>query len=179
MFEGLDLTTAIFLIVLWLLSTVVSWMFIIPYFFKRYVKNTIVEMLSSPDEVTKQAIAALSIQILFSPIKTGKKVKDEDGKEHDEVLPLYRFMGRELSNYFMMKLKGMRGGTINQAGADLVEADPTLSALVSGGFGPRKGQTSMEWVMEQAMMRLMPVIEKKMGEVLNKTGNNASSEWGQ
>jgi len=175
MFEGLTIETAIMLVVLWLSTTVISWLYIIPYFFRKYVKSTIVEMLSAPDPVTKNAIAALSKEILFCPIETGKKLKDEEGNETMEVMPLYRYMAREFSNFMVMKFKGMRGGTVTQAGADLVESDPALMALVQGGLGPRKGQTTVEWLLERAAPQITDMVMAK----LKKGGGDIGSggQW--
>lgn len=175
MLEGLSIETAMFLLILWLASTVVAWVFIIPYFFRRYVKQTIVRMLADQDDETRGAIAALAAALLpvllNCRLKTGKTLKDEDGKEYDEEVTLFTFAGRELSRHLLMKMKAARGGMTTQAGAKLeeaLEADPSLASLV-GGFGPRKGQTTQEYLMEQLMSRLMPSIEKKITEKLNGT----------
>jgi hypothetical protein len=166
MFEGLTAEVVIvgaIVALFWtVISTVVVWKWIVPHFFGPYVKSTIVEMLARPDPETKRAIATLSKEILFCPIETGKKLKDEEGNESLEVMPLYRYMAREFSNFMLMKFKGMRGGSTTQAGADLVESDPALMALVQGGLGPRKGQTTVEWLLERAAPQITDMVMAKL-----------------
>ena len=164
---------------LWMVvSTYLIWRFIVPHFFGPYVRQTITEMLSEPDEETQKAIQSLVGMILSTPINTGRKIKDEDGKEHPEIVPLTTYLGREMSHYMMMKIKGMRGGLSTQAGAALESMaanDPNIASLLGVG-GPRKGQSTQEYLMEQLVMRLMPEIEKRVAKKLNTT-NVDTSEW--
>jgi hypothetical protein len=175
MFEGLSvevIAIGALVALFWtVITTIVVWKYIVPHFFGKYVKQTIVEMLSDPDPATKQAIAALAREILFCPIESGKKLKDEDGKEYPEIMPLYRYMAREFSGFMIMKLKGMRGGATTQAGADLVESDPALMALVQGGFGPRKGQTTVEWMLERAAPQLTDMVMERLKKKGGDGGN--------
>lgn len=177
MFEGLTpeviIVGAIVALFWTVVSTIVIWKFIVPYFFGRYVKETIVGMLTDPDPATRKAIGALLMEILSVPIKTGRKIKDEDGKDQEEVVTFMTYAGRELGHFLIMKLKGMRGGMTTQAGAKLEEAmgaDNSLASLI--GAGPRKGQSTQEYLLEQLMNRLMPMIEQKITQALNKSQNN-------
>jgi hypothetical protein len=101
---------------------------------------------------------------IVTPIETGKTLTDDDGKEMKETLPLFKYVGRELSNALLYKLKAARGGSMSAAGKDAMDGLDGPSLL--GSLGPRKNQTSMEWIMEQAAPRLMPIIEKKVAELL-------------
>ena len=142
---------------------------LVAYFAGKRSKRALVDWLMSGDQEQAEAVAKIIGLAIVTPIQTGKKVKDEDGKEHDELLPLFKYIGRELSNSLLWKLKAARGGTIAGAGKDAMEqleVGPTLFA----SLGPRKGQTSMEWIMEQAAPRLMPIIEKKVQEILEAKG---------
>jgi hypothetical protein len=139
---------------------------LVAYFAGRRSKKALVDWLMSGDEEQQRAVAAIIGLAIVTPIKTGKKVADEDGKEHDEVIPLFKYMGRELSNALLYKLKAARGGSLSAAGKDAMDELGGPSLL--GSLGPRKGQTSMEWIMEQAAPRLMPIIEKKVAEALEK-----------
>lgn len=142
---------------------------LVAYFAGRRSKKALVEWLMSGDEEQQKAIGQIIALSIVTPIKTGRKVKDEDGKDHDEVLPLFKFLGRELSNSFLYKIKASRGGQMGGAGKDLSD-DLGMSPSLLGSFGPRKGQTSAEWAMEQMLPRIMPMLEKKVGEILERKG---------
>jgi hypothetical protein len=157
-----------------LITTVVVWKWVIPLFFGPYVRQTITDMLSEPDEDTKKAIASLVTMIFATNIKTGRRVTDEDGKEGDEVQPLLKFLGREMTNMLLAKLKQSRGGMVASVGSKLegaLEGDPSLASLM-GPLGPRKGQTTYEFLLEQAAARIMPMVDKKITEKLNGAVDN-------
>jgi len=167
MLEGLDVETIILLAVAWLggalVSTVIVWKWIVPHFFGPYVRGTIIEMLSEPDAETQNAVNGLVGMLFACKIKTGKRIADEEGKEYDEELPLWKFIGRELSNSMLYKLKASRGGAKAAAGEALTdELGPML------GLGPRKGQSTFDYAVEQLIPRAMPMLEKKMAEMMEK-----------
>lgn len=128
-------------------------------------KEALVDFVNDDPEAQKM-IAKIVAYSIITPVRTGKKVTDEDGKEHDEEIPLFKWVGRELSNALLYKLKAARGGSLSAAGKDAMDDMGGPSLL--GSLGPRKGQTSMEWIMEQAAPRFMPMIEKKVAELLDK-----------
>ena len=132
----------------------------------RRSKKALQSWLMSGDEEMQAMVAKIITLAIVTPVRTGKTVTDEDGKEQPEEIPLFRFMGRELSNVVLLKLKSARGGTKTQAGNAI--SDDIDAASFLGSFGPRKGQTTMEWAMEQAIPRLMPMIEKKIAEALEQ-----------
>jgi hypothetical protein len=137
----------------------------------RRSKKALVDWLMSGDEEQQAAIAQIVALAIISPIPTGKKVLDEDGKEHPEVLPLYKFMGRELSNSLIYKLKAVRGGNMSAAGSAAMDGLDGPGLL--GSLGPRKGQTMQDWFMEQAIPRVMPMLEKKIADMIAKSGGGA------
>lgn len=140
------------------------------YISGKQSKKAIVRALKDPDEETMQAVANLVPMILEAQIKTGRKLKDEEGHEHEEVLPFLSFAGRELSNALLYKIKAMRGGLKAQGGAELTEAMGLDPSLLGSVLGPRKGQTTADWALEQAIPRVMPMVEKKLEELLTKKG---------
>jgi hypothetical protein len=137
------------------------------YIFARFAgkrsKEALVDFVENDPEA-QHMIAKIVAMAIITPVETGKMVEDEDGKEHKETLPLFKYVGRELSNALLYKLKAARGGSMSAAGKDAMDGLDGPSLL--GSLGPRKGQTSMEWIMEQAAPRLMPIIEKKVAELL-------------
>ena len=143
---------------------------LVAYFAGKRSKKALVDWLMSGDEEQQRAVAALIGLAIVTPIKTGKKIPgpDEDGKQVDEILPLFKFIGRELSNSLLWKLKAARGGTMKHAGHDAMEGLDGPSLLAS--MGPRKGQTSAEWILEQFAPRIMPIVEKKVQEILEAKG---------
>jgi hypothetical protein len=134
----------------------------------RRSKRALQNWLMSGDEEMQEMVAKIIGLAIITPVKTGKKIADEDGKEQFEELPLFKYVGRELSNALLYKLKAARGGSLSAAGKDAMDQLDAPSLL--GSLGPRKGQTSMEWIMEQAAPRLMPIIEKKVQEMLESKG---------
>jgi len=149
---------------------------LVAYISGKQSKKAIINALKDPDEDVKQAMAALVVvmlpALLNAKLRTGKTLKDDDGNDYEEEVTLFTFAGRELSRHLLLKLKAARGGATAQAGAKLEEAmesDPSLASLVGGFTGPRKGQTTQEFLFEQLMTRLMPQIEKKVAEKLNST----------
>lgn len=134
----------------------------------RRSKKALQDWLMSGDEEMQAMVAKIIALAIVTPVRTGKKLVDEDGKETFEDLPLFKFVGRELSNSLLFKLKAARGGSMSAAGKDAMDGLDGPSLL--GSLGPRKGQTSMEWIMEQAAPRLMPIIEKKVAELLETKG---------
>jgi hypothetical protein len=132
----------------------------------RRSKKALQDWLMSGDEEMQEMVAKIIALAIVTPIRTGKTVTDEDGKEHPEDLPLFKFVGRELSNSLLYKLKAARGGSLSAHGKEAIGELDGPSLL--GSIGPRKNQTSMDWIMEQAAPRLMPIIEKKIQQMMEK-----------
>jgi hypothetical protein len=141
---------------------------LVAYFAGKRSKKALVDWLMSGDQEQAEAVAKIIGLAIVTPIRTGKKVKDEENKEYDELLPLFKYLGRELSNSLLWKLKAARGGTMAQTGKDAMEQFDGPSLLAS--MGPRKGQTSAEWILEQFAPRIMPIVEKKVQEILEAKG---------
>lgn len=150
------------LAVVWLICGFVSAIVFIRWAVLRWAGKAVVNALVEPTEDTRLAINALLTEILHAEIKTGRTVKDEDGKERPEVLSFVRFVGREIWHYLGMLRKSSTGGKTTQA---MAEMDPLGMAM------PRRGQSTTEFIGEQMMMRLAPrldeIITKKIEEVIN------------
>jgi len=131
----------------------------------RRSKKALQEWLMSGDEEMQAMVSKIIALALVTPIRTGKKVADDDGKESFEELPLFKFVGRELSQSLLYRLKASRGGTKTAAGEAIMdELGPGLLGL----GGPRKGQSTFDYALEQMIPRAMPTIEKKLAEMLEK-----------
>ena len=103
--------------------------------FKLFMRGRVT---ASPE--VRDAVASLIGMSIVTPVRTGRKVKDEDGHEVDEVKPLFVYAGRELFHQFELYMRSKAGG--NRSGAErAAESDPELGAMMSGAgipYGVRK-----------------------------------------
>lgn len=159
----LDLLSLILLVALNALVDATLGIYIFARFAGKRSKEALVDFVNE-DPAAQAMIAKIVAYAIITPVETGKILEDEDGKKQKESLPLFKYVGRELSNALLFKLKAARGGSMSAAGKDAMDGLDGPSLLST--LGPRKGQTSMEWIMEQAAPRLMPIIEKKVAELL-------------
>jgi len=179
--EGLgvvDVLIMLLVAVVWaVLSTVIVWKWVVPYFFGQYVKKTIIQMLDEPDADVKGALSSIlmiGLEWMHSqPIKTGNKVKVASDKldaedhpimiEQDEVLTPMDLIAREVGNYAIMKMKGQAGGVKTQLNRVLQEglqgegalplSPAALKALSKGQLGP----ALTEALLPELMKRLSTV----------------------
>jgi len=95
---------------LWVLSVVVStvlmWTLVIP----KFLRKIILDMISTPSPDTKRAVSSLAAMIVSTPVDTGRKIKDDDGKEHPEIVPLLIYAGREIYATIQHKMSAGKGG---------------------------------------------------------------------
>jgi len=184
----LDVLIMLAVAVVWaVLSTVIVWKWVVPYFFGAYVKKTIIQMLDEPDDDVKGALSSMLVIALdwmhSQPIKTGNKVKVASDKldaedhpiyiEQDEVLTPIDLIAREIGNYAIMKMKGQAGGVKTQlnrvlqeglAGEGGLPLSPTaLKALSKGQFGPALTEA------------LLPELMKRLNK--GKGDNNTGGGW--
>lgn len=138
----------ILIAVLWVLSilvsTVLMWSLVIP----KFLRNIILDMISKPTPKTIAAVQSLAGMIISTPVQTGKKVRDDDGIESDETVPLLVYAGREIFAAINHKMNAAKGGAKAQAQAVLEQAvaqsggDPramlplALNAAARGDYGP-------------------------------------------
>lgn len=147
----ISLDDVLLLAALWLVCGLVSALVFIRFAVLRYAGKAVVNALMSPDDDVRAAISALMGIILTSQVATGKKITDSDGHERDEALPFVRYIGREVSNYLGQLRKASNGGKTTQVADELGGLLP---------MGPRKGQSTSEFLLEQAMVRMGPKLEE-------------------
>jgi len=175
---AVDVLVMLLVAVVWaVLSTVIVWKWVVPYFFGQYVKKTIIQMLNEPDDDVKGALSSIlmiGLEWMHSqPIKTGNKVKVASDKldaedhpimiEQDEVLTPMDLIAREVGNYAIMKIKGQAGGVKTQLNRVLQEglqgegalplSPAALKALSKGQLGP----ALTEALLPELMKRLSTV----------------------
>jgi hypothetical protein len=154
-------------------AVIVSWLSG-KWAFRMFIKG----MTDGSPEV-KDAVASLIGMALFSPIATGKTVKDEDGHEIPETKPLFVFMGRELLRQFELFMRAKSGG--NKSGMEAAAAaDPELASMMAGGalFGGirkrRKDEPLMSYILETAVTSpqgqeyIGKIVESKLGALIPK-----------
>jgi len=138
----------ILIAVLWVLSilvsTVLMWTLVIP----RFLRNIILDMISTPSPKTIAAVQSLAVMIISTLVDTGKKIKDEDGREINEKVPLLVYAGREIWAAINHKMNAAKGGSHTQAqammeqamaqsGGDVRAMIPiALTAAARGDYGP-------------------------------------------
>jgi len=151
MFEFITEMSAADMIViglLWVLSVVVStvlmWTFVIP----KFLRNIILDMISTPSPKTIAAVQSLAAMIISTKVQTGKKIRDEDGIETDEEVPMLVYAGREIFAAINHKMNAAKGGAkaqaqailegaVAQSGGDVRALLPmALNAAARGDYGP-------------------------------------------
>lgn len=149
-----------------LVGTILVWKFVIP----RFLTDIITNMIAHPKPKTEEAIRNLAVLIITSPVNTGKKIKDEDGKEHDEIIPLLVYAGREIWATFNHKLSAAKGGAKTQAN-QIIEG-----ALAQTGGDPRQFLP----IALQAASRgeYMPLLVLVTQQLLNKPQGASNAQGG-
>ena len=150
------------IVVLCLLCELVAAVVFVKWVVMRYAGAAVIRRIKDPDEETREAIGALIGQILQSEIRTGRMLKDANDREYPESIPFVRYVGREIWNYLGQLRKASSGGKSTAIGAEL---DPM------GMMGPRKGQSTTEYLMEQGITRLWPKIEESIGKKIEEKLN--------
>jgi hypothetical protein len=163
-----------FMIAAGAIGSLLMWVLIGRKIITKYGADAWIARLKDPDDDMKLAIDALVGNIfnekvmvqawnwfLTAPISTGKTAVDEAGVETPITTTPYQSLIDATSRAILLKFKSMRGGLTTQGNAELAEGAPFLAGLA----GPRKGQSTAEWVLEQALMKaLQPggMIEQKL-----------------
>jgi|WetSurMetagenome_2_1015567.scaffolds.fasta_scaffold126006_2 hypothetical protein len=154
----LDMVT---IVVLCLLCELVAALVFVKFIVMKYAGKAVIERLIDPDEDTRQAVGSLLSIVLAAEIKTGKTITDDEGRERAETVPFIRYVGREIWTYLGTLRKASNGGT-----------NTAIAQQIGLPSGPRKGQSTMEYLFEQMIMRAGPqideLISKKVNEITNK-----------
>jgi hypothetical protein len=162
MMLSFSLEDIILLVGLWLICGFVSAALFMRFITMRYAGRAVIDALLDPDEDTKAALMSMMAMILEMRFRTGKKYVDDDGKEQDETVSFVHYVGQEAWRIISLKMRAAKGGSVTQF------AQSDEGQMLMGFAGPRKGQTTGEYLMEQAMSRAMPLLEKKVEELLSK-----------
>jgi len=130
----------------------------------RYAGMAVINKIVNPDEDTQEAINSLIGMIAKSEIQTDKVITDpETGKTRPERIPFVIYVGREIWQYLGMLRKASTGGKTKSVADEF-----------GMSIGPRKGQSTAEYLTEQLVTRMGPkldeIIGTKLDEIVNKRG---------
>jgi len=162
------------------LGSLLLWVLVGRKIITKHGADAWIARLTDPDDEMGAAIDALISRIfdeelmtlawnwfLTAQIPTGKEEEGEDGQKHPIMTTPCQSIIDAISRAILLKVKSMRGGLTTQGSAELLEEAPLLGAL-----GPRKGQSTAEWVVEQALVKaLQPggFLERKLKGLVDKS----------
>ena len=164
---SITLEDLLVLVVVWFATSMVANLLWTRFVVLKYVGRAFMTWINGlkDDEEGQEALSNLMMMVLAwmgnARIKTGKKIKVQDGdevKEIDEELAPIDLMGRVIGNYAIQKIKGQTGGTKTQIGRMLQEeaadngmglSPAALMALSKGKLGPALAEVGMPFLMKK------------------------------
>ena len=176
------------------LGSLLLWVLVGRKIITKYGADAWIARLSDPDDDMKRALESLTSNILnekmmvlawnwflTAQIPTGKKETLEDGTEREVTTTPYQSLIQATTTAIFLKFKAMRGGLTTQGNAQLAEslgdgAAPFLASLA----GPRKGQSTAEWVIEQALMKALEpngILGKKLNNLAGNISASGAEGW--
>lgn len=176
------------------LGSLLLWVLVGRKIITKYGADAWIARLKDPDDDMKAAIDSLVSGIfnekmmvmawnwfLTAQIPTGKEETLEDGTTRPITTTPYRSLIDATTQAIFLKFKAMRGGLTTQGNAQLAEslgdgAAPFLASLA----GPRKGQSTAEWVIEQALMKALEpngILGKKLNNLVANTNGGGAENW--
>ena len=176
------------------LGSLLLWVLVGRKIITKYGADAWIARLKQPDDDMKAAIDSLVSGIfiekmmvmawnwfLTAEIPTGKTAEDENGIQKPITTTPYQSLIDATSRAILLKFKSMRGGLTTQGNAQLAEslgdgAAPFLASLA----GPRKGQSTDEWVLEQAMMKALEpngILTKKINSLVGNITQGGAEGW--
>lgn len=176
------------------LGSLLLWVLVGRKIITKYGADAWIARLKDPDDDMKAAIDSLVSGIfnekmmvmawnwfLTAEIPTGKNQIGEDGLEKPITTTPYQSLISATSTAILLKFKSMRGGLTTQGNAQLAEslgdgAAPFFASLA----GPRKGQSTAEWVVEQALIKALEpngILSKKLNNLTNNTNGSGAESW--
>jgi len=174
------------------LGSLLLWVLVGRSIITKYGADAWIARLKEPDEEMQKAIDSLMGNIfnekmmvsawnwfLTAQIPTGKTEVDESGTERPQTTTPYQSLIDATSRAIILKFKSMRGGLTTQGNA-AVAAEMGDIAPMLASLGPRKGQSTAEWVLEQAMMKaLQPggMLDKKLKALTGEVSSNGAAGW--
>jgi len=176
------------------LGSLLMWVLIGRRIITKYGADAWIARLSEPDEDMERAIDSLVSRIfnekmmvsawnwfLTAQIPTGKSEAGEDGVEKPITTTPYQSLIQATSTAILLKFKSMRGGLATQGNAALADAlGGSEGAPFLASLGPRKGQSTAEWVLEQAMAKALSpggFLDKKLKSLVADGAAGGAGEW--
>jgi hypothetical protein len=176
---GVDVLYGGAVVVGWLGLSYLFWVFVARPMFKRWIKSTILGMLTHPDKDVKLAIDTMfsfAWAWFLTPAETGRviKTKDEEGNETEtkEALSPYQQIIAESARLIMGKINAGLGGTTTKMKNVLMQSasesgtgvsTAAATAATRGNFGPI----------------LAEIILPKVVDRLKKRDDTSSNQGGQ
>ena len=174
------------------IGSLLLWVFVGRRIVAKYGADAWIARLKDPDEDMTAAIDALVSRVfdekmmamawnwfLTAQIATGKEETLDDGTTRPITTTPYQSLIAATTQAIFLKFKSMRGGLQTQGQAALADALGPDAAPLLGALGPRKGQSTAEWVIEQALMKALEP-NGILGKKLNSLAANVTSggaEW--
>lgn len=150
-------------------GSLVLWVTIGKRMMLKYAGVSVARAIANPDPEMEAALNGLVTYLwnwLNSPsIEVDGPLTEDGGKTKVKVTPMQSVMGTMIET-IVSRIWARFSGAKGAAGRDANRM--AESALGSIPLGPRKGQSTGEYLMEQLSMRLMPKVE----EAINKRLEN-------
>jgi len=175
------------------LGSLLMWVLIGRKIITKYGADAWIARLKEPDPEMQAAIDALVSQILneklmtsawnwflTAEIPTGKSETAEDGTTKPIMTTPYQNLIQATTTAIFLKLKAMRGGLQTQGNAALAGALGGEDAPLLASLGPRKGQSTAEWVVEQAAMKALApggVLDRKIKALVGDVSSSGAEGW--
>lgn len=171
------------------LGSLLLWVLVGRKIITKHGADAWIARLTDPDDEMGAAIDALVSRIadklmtlawnwfLTAQIPTGKEAEGEDGQKHPIMTTPCQSLIDAFSRAILLKVKSMRGGLTTQGNAALADE---LGVAPSALLGPRKGQSTAEWVVEQALVKaLQPggFLERKVKGLVGESSAGGAEKW--
>jgi hypothetical protein len=159
------------------LGSLILWVTVGRKMMLRYAGESVIRAFRTPSKELELAISSLS-SIMWEWLNTPSieitvEQADDDGEKKQvktKISPMQQVLGTLINEVVGRTLARLRGAQ----GAATRDMNKLQEALLTGSGIPlpRKGQTSMEFMVEQLAMRIMPAIEKRFNTLVDGTINN-------
>jgi hypothetical protein len=161
------------------LGSLVLWITVGRKMMLKYAGASVIRAFRTPSKELEEAIAGLSSIMwdwLNEPsIEITVEQAGEDGEKKQvktKISPMQQVLGILINEVVTRTLSRLRGAQ----GAATRDMNRLQESILSGAGIPlpRKGQSSMEFMVEQLAMRIMPALEKKFNTLVEGTVNNSN-----
>jgi hypothetical protein len=174
------------------LGSLLLWVLVGRRIITKYGADAWISRLKDPDADMKAAIDSLVSGIfnekmmvmawnwfLTAQIPTGKNEVTDTGEERPITTTPYQSLIDATSRAILLRFKSMRGGLATQGNAALAAELGDIAPMIAQ-LGPRKGQSTAEWVLEQAMMKaLQPggMLDRKLKALNGEVSSTGAEGW--